>query len=253
MKFIAACCAAAALLPSALNAITIDLDGNTSFDGWENITLINFPGYGNFPGTTPWPAPIGSNVFGSGDATLNKTQNAASGGPYPGSASLYFGNFIDAPNTFGGTVEIADSTPVVNLKTIVFQLQIGEANGYSFFDNAHPVLTLNNNGVELSPTYFSLFDKTPNGTFELPEGGTADLYNNSFAFQWDVSEFSDPITSFAISFSGVAHSQVYWMQLDQSDAAYAESVLPPSVPEPSAALMALMGLSAGLLRRRRKS
>src|SRR5690349_21815159 len=47
--------------------------GTTSTDGWFDLNSTNFPGYGSF-GTAfnAWPAPVGSNQSGSGDALLDK-------------------------------------------------------------------------------------------------------------------------------------------------------------------------------------
>ncbi len=85
----------------------------------QRADLGSESGYGTFPGSGNWPAPIQSNV--GGDATLNKTANGAGGGPYPASGSIYFGGFSGDQNVNGGTLAVTDNSPVANLQTVVFQ------------------------------------------------------------------------------------------------------------------------------------
>ncbi len=214
--------------------VAIDLDGNTQNDRWTNSALTSGanPGYGTFPGSGNWPAPIQSNV--GGDATLNKTANGAGGGPYPASGSIYFGGFSGDQNVNGGTLAVTDNSPVANLQTVVFQLEIGEASTHDFYNGVLPTLSYNGGNQMLSADYISL-SQVFNGTVEMPTG-TEPLYINTYGLQWDLSGISETITSFTISFNGVQHAQVYSMQLDQSD------TFTQAVPEPSTyALFAVAG------------
>ena len=108
--------------------------GSSSFDGWNNLNSATFSGYGGFPGSSAWPAPIGSNVGGSADAELSRVAGSPTGGgPFLSSSSIYFGNFAQVPNALGGTLRVADSTPLAGLQTLIFQIQIGEVLGYDFY------------------------------------------------------------------------------------------------------------------------
>ena len=217
--------------------IPIALSGNTQNDGWTNpaLTAAANPGYGSFPGSGAWPAPIQSNV--GGDAYLSKVSNGTGGGPYPASGSIYFGGFSGDANVNGGTLSVTDATPLANLQTVVFQIEIGEASTYDFYNGVLPTLSYNGGTQFLTADYVSL-SQVFNGTVEMPTG-TEPIYINTYALQWDLSGISETISTFSISFSGVQHSQVYSMQLDQSD------TMTQAVPEPST--YALMALGAGVV------
>ncbi len=236
---------------SAFGALTsITLPGATDTDVWPigSLTAGPNPGYPSFPGSGAWPAPIGSAT--GGDATLNKTANGTGGGPYPASEGLYYGGFSGDANVNGGTLTVSDATPLTNLSTVVFQVEIGESWTYDFFNHELPTLSYNGGTQSLAATYSSLFDQQYLGTIPMPSGDEP-IYRNTYALQWDLNGIADPITSFSVSFTGVQHAQLLSLQLDQSDAVLANSVLPAAVPEPSALLLA--GACAGLagLRRRR--
>lgn len=224
--------------------------GVTQYDGWIGLTSANYPGYGAFPGSAPWPAPIGSNrtpanAFNAsepGDADLIRIAGGAGGGPIPQSAAIYFGGFSPTPNTFGGTLGVADGTPVAGLKNVVFQVQIGEAQTHDFFDNNLPTLSYNSGAQHLAPTSDFLIDQYFSGTVQMPTGPEP-LYNNTYLLQWDLSTIAAPITDFAIAFSGVQHSQVYGLALHQSD------IFTP-VPAPGA--VAFLGLCGLAFSRRRR-
>jgi hypothetical protein len=218
-----------------------------SYDGWRNLTNVNFPGYSGFPGFSGWPGPIGSNAAGSGDANLNKVGNGPGGGPYVGGESIYFGGTSNVPNTLGGTLSVTDSTIISDLNTVVFQIQIGEAFGYDLYNGAPPTLMVNGS-TPITLQYSGLIAHVDTGTtFPTPDGPEI-VYLNTWGFQYDLSGISEPITSLTIQFSGVQHSQVYALQLNQSSGIYSNSL----VPEPSTALLGCFGLGLALVSRRRR-
>jgi hypothetical protein len=214
--------------------------GTSQYDGWVGLTSANYPGYGAFPGTAPWPAPIGSNrtitntfnLNEPADAALIRIAGGAGGGPLPQSAAIYFGGFSATPNTFGGTLGVRDTTPVANLRNVIFQVQIGEAQTFDFFNGLLPVLSFSGGAQNLASTSTFLIDQFFAGTVQMPTGPEP-LYNNTYLLQWDLSSVPQPITDFTISFSGVQHSQVYSMALHQSDV---------YVPVPGPGVIAVLGV-----------
>lgn len=218
------------------------LTGNTQYDAWTGLTASNYPGYGSFPGTGAWPAPIVSNTPGSADAYLRKVSNGPGGGPYLAGGSIYFGGFSAEINYEGGTLAVGDTTVVDNLSNVVFQIEIGEAWTYDFHNRQLPVLSFNGGNQQLVANVTLLVDQVHNGTVDMPTG-PEDVYINSWLVQWDLSAYAG-ITDFEISFTGVQHAQLYSLRLDQSDV-YA-AVVPAPAP---LALLSLGGLIA--TRRRR--
>ena len=243
---------------------SISLGGTTQYDGWANFTPTNFPGTGNFPGGTPWANPLGSNTAGSGDATLRKTANGTGGGgPFVLSGSIYSGGFSSTPNTFGGSLAVDDTTVVSGLKTVAFQLEIGEAFGYDLYNRVDPVLNYTYIPTGGSPTTAS-FSSTlfttrlahvdTGASFTDPTTGLPqELFNNLYGYQWDLSGVAGTVTGISISFNTVQHSQIYSLQLDQSSQAHGSNVfVAAAVPEPTS--LAALGLGAiALVRRRRKA
>ena len=212
----------------------IFLTGSSDVDGWINVNSANFSGYGSFPGFSPWPNPIGSNADGSGDATLNRVAGSPSGGgPFLSASTIYFGNFAQVPNSLGGTLRISDPTPLTGVRTILFQIQIGEVAGYDFFSpSGYPLLKINGqtNGVSASFPKF-LVDRYQSGTFPSPATGLDEpVYVNTWAFQWNLSD-APAVNSFAIDFSCVTHCQIYGLQLNQSSILQASQLIvsPPSL------------------------
>lgn len=222
--------------------------GSSDTDGWANINSVNFSGYGGFPGSSAWPAPIGSNVIGSGDAVLSRVAGSPTGGgPFLSSSSIYFGNFSQVANALGGTLRVSDSTPLANLNTLVFQIQIGEVMGYDFYSpSGAPALKVNGGSTAVNPLYSGVLDRYQSGTFLSPATGKDEpVYVNTWGYQWDVSSFG-PISSFSIDFSGVTHSQVYALQLDQGSTVLNVAM----IPEPGVSWMLFSGACWSLVRRR---
>lgn len=223
------------------------LTGTTESNGWLAINASIFPSTGGFPGTTMW-GPLAS-TSGGGNGELQKIANGTGGGPYAAGSSMYYGGFSGAANNDGGKLAVADSTPVANLSNIVFQIQIGEAWTYDFYNNVMPTLTYTTSSgtvTNVSATDWLLLEGYDNGTVTMPTGEET-VYINTYALQWDLSGVTQPITSFSISFNGVQHAQLYSLQLDQSDT-YVQSV-----PEPTTGLMFAAGAAVLALRSRRRS
>ncbi|WP_145382076.1 PEP-CTERM sorting domain-containing protein [Botrimarina mediterranea] len=245
--------AAAALSPSVSLAafVSPNLPGNADYDGWDDLTAAANPGYSGFPGTGAWPAPIGSNAAGSGDAFLEKVANGTGGGPYPAGGSMYYGGFSGDINNDGGTLAVGDATPVAGLANIVFQIEMGEAWTYAFKDNVLPTLNYNGGAQALAATTSGVIEKLFNGTVAMPTG-EEDVFINTYLLQWDVSSLG-PITDFEVTFTGVQHGQLYGLQLDQSDAYQvvdADFITP--VPEPSTLVFGVIGAALLATGRRRR-
>ena len=219
--------------------------GSSASDGWVNVNSANFSGYGGFPGSSAWPAPIGSNGIASGDADLSRIAGSPTGGgPFLSSTSIYFGNFAQVPNALGGTLRVSDSTPLANLKTLVFQIQIGEATGYDLY--SAPALKINGGSSIVNPLFSGILNRFQSGTFPSPATGLDEpVYVNTRGYQWDISSLG-AVTSFAIDFSGVTHSQIYGLQLDQSSSVFSTAV----IPEPNVGGLVLAGAFFFLICRR---
>lgn len=215
--------------PASAQIVPVSLAGSTSYDGWSNMTRSGFPGYPDYPGSAAWSQPMGSNL-GQGDAELQRLAGGTTtGGPFPAEESLYFGSFRQVPNDLGGTLRVADGTPVSGVKTVVLQIQIGEAEGYDFFSpSGAPVLKVNGEAAGQVPLAPVLISRFQSGTFESPETGLDEpVFVNTWGFQWDVSSLG-LINSLQIDFSAVTHAQIYEVRLDQSDVAQGRSVFVPA-------------------------
>lgn len=204
--------------------------GSGAFDGWVNMNSVGFPRIsGGFPGSASWNGTAGSNQLGSGDAVLAKI----SGSAFFAFESLYFGSWTQNENELGGTLRVSDATPLTGVRTIVLQIQIGEAVGYDFLrPSGWPVLKLNGGTTLISANFTTLLDSFEYGTFDSPETGEEPLYVNTYAFEWNLPVGS--VTSLAIDFSAVTHAQIYEMRLDQSTAVLTQSVFDTTPPTPAA-------------------
>jgi len=214
--------------PASAQIVPVSLAGSTSYDGWGDMTRRGFPGYPEYPGSVAWSQPMGSNL-GSGDAELQRLAGGTTtGGPFPAEESLYFGSFRQIPNDLGGTLRVADGTPVSGVKTVVLQIQIGEAEGYDFVSpGGSPALKVNGETVGRASLPPVLIDRFQSGTYPSPETELDEpVFVNTWGFQWDVSSLG-PMSSLEIDFSAVTHAQIYEVRLDQSDVAASGVVFVP--------------------------
>lgn len=227
------------------------LAGTTDFDAWPTLTAaaanaarpVGANTYPGFPGSGAWPAPIGSQA--GGDANLNKVANGPGGGPYPASGSIYYGGFNADLNYDGGKLSVTDITPVAGVKNVVFQIQIGEAWTYDFYNDVLPTLKYNGSASAGAPAYTTLVEQFYNGTVAMPTGDEA-VYINTWLLQWDVSSLG-AISDLTVEWNGVQHAQIYAIRLDQSDEFSAVTV-----PEPGIAGLLSLGLIP-LMRRKRRA
>lgn len=218
-----------ALSTPVFAAINLTLDGTTESGVWTGLNStshtagMGFPTHGT--STNPWPNAIPANSGSSAGTTLNKV----SGSGYFASSSLY-----DAG--LAGTFQLADSGPQASLATIVFQADLGG----SFATG--PVLNINGGMQALVPDYFA----TSPGSYLFSFGGPPEPTTNR-AWQWDLSGFGDPISSYEILWSSAngAHLTQYQYNLATSD------TFTRAIPEPGTGLLGFAALGLTLIRRRR--
>lgn len=220
--------------------IPMSLSGNTLFDGWNDLTMDRL-GFGAFPGSAPWPSPVAANVAGSSNNSAVAGLNKVGGAAYPAGEAIYSGGMTETPNTSGASLLLQRTQPVVDLATVVLQIEVGGAFGYDYFNNALPVLNFNGGSQALAADFSAILTSVNNGTFM---GEPVDI--NLWAFQWDLRDTAVSITSFQITWTTVQHSQIYALQLDQSDQ------FTQVVPEPSTWILAGLGLGAMSYLARRK-
>ena len=225
--------------------------GQTSYSSWSNINSFYYTGYGSFPGSSSWPAPIRA-TDGSTNSTLNRIAGATSGGgPFLASDSIYFGSFTQVTNALGGTLRLSNSLSLTNLKTLLFQVQIGEAVGYDFYNPLGlPKLFINGITNSITPLFTNLVNRYQNGTYPSPQTGNDEpVYVNTWAFQWNLTN-TNTVNNYYVDFSAVTHAQVYTMRWDST------SVLQNQViPEPSVSgllVLTATGFVGYILRRKKR-
>ncbi len=226
-----------ALASSALAQVTDPhLAGNVRTDIWlfENVNR-----FGDF-GTAgdPWDAPILSTESGGVDAEVNKV----AGSGFATGSTLYAPGFSYIPNTYRATFSITEPDALDQLKTVVFQIDIGEVYGHDLYNENHvgPVLNINGGSQLVAPDTWQLRSHIDTGEkFPIPTGGEEPVYRNTWLGRWDLSGV-DPVSSFEIQWDVVEHTQTYVLRLDQSDA----------IPEPS--MLGLLSLGALTLVRRKR-
>jgi autotransporter-associated beta strand protein len=242
-------------LPS--DPLDITLNGAQSYDLWLNLASganmsrtapfimggVNYgdlpysipgnAGGGMFPGMTMWD-PYKSQFWTSATrGDLIKTANGTGGGPYPAGSSIYYGGASPVANTNGGSLAVkGHAVPAV--KTVTFQISIGEAYGYSLWDadsdglgpEDMPKLKLYDEEGEhlgtISAAHAEVVKKAYSGSMEMPPGSglDEDIYINTFGLQWNLGGIEDAIGSFQVDWTGVQHAQLWSLRLDQTDTAY---------------------------------
>ncbi|MBK1880957.1 PEP-CTERM sorting domain-containing protein [Luteolibacter pohnpeiensis] len=251
------CLGAASMASTTLNGVTLEpisgLSSDSSYASWNDLSSSTITTTGGFPGNSIW-SPINSQNNQNDPSTqLTKISNGAEGGAFVASSSIYFGGFSSSSNLFGGTLSLSTSDPIVGLQTILFQIQIGEAYGYDFYNHELPLLSYTLSGDSTIYTIVasgsSLYDQFDAGTFSTPDGDEV-LYTNTYALWFDLSGIVGDIDRFDITWSAVQHAQIYGISIQQDDTTVDASILPAAVPEPAISLLSAIGL-AGLIRRRR--
>lgn len=242
---------ALACAPVAAHAATggdyfITIDGTTTTDYWLDLSSSGTGSVtGIFPGTSTWTANISSQSGSNGDAYLSKVSNGAGGGPYTATGSIYYGGYSSTVNYNGGTLAVT-STAIADLANVVFQIEIGEAWTYDFYNHELPALTyyIGENAYTLAATVSLMTNQEYAGTVPMPSGDE-DVYINTYLLQWDFTGIEN-VDSLEITFTGVQHAQLYALQLDQGTTF---SV----VPEPSTYALILGGVAfAGVAFGRRR-
>ena len=130
-------------------------------------------------------------------------------------------------------------TPVSNVKTVVFQIEIGEGQPqgqtrYFFHEptgnaaGGRPTLYINGQPLA-GPTYTALVNQrsTTDGGGEF---GNDPVLVNTYGYQWNVS--SSNITSIEVRFSCVEHASIYSMRLDQTSVLQSNNVFEPQSTSP---------------------
>lgn len=201
--------------------------GQTVFDGWFNINASNYSPmfYGFYPGSSMWTRAMMPNLTSSRGSTLTKIANGPNGGAYPASESLYFGGFTTVPNTLGGTLRV-NGNVLTGVKTIVFQIEIGEVYGRDFHEpSGHPKLIVNGS-TQIQPSYITVVNRyeDPDGQGTNPVGEP--VYITTYAYQWNLNQ---SVFAFAIDFSAVEHCQIYEMRLDQTTIFQSQNVFEPAL------------------------
>lgn len=212
-------------------AVTITLPGNSESSGWNQLKNSNpfwaansYP-TAHFNASNPWPTPVSPNrPASSGSATFNKS----SGGGYFAGGSLY-----DAG--IAGNFSVSDASPISNLATVVFQIDAGTTIG------TLPTLSYNGGSQQLAP-HFTLNTNGSYPTFNFTTGQTFPSQNR--AWQWDLTGLG--VASYEINWGSTANNHLtqYEINLTTGD------TFVQAIPEPSATLAALLGLSLTTIRRR---
>lgn len=234
MKTLALVGALSLISSNAMALLDINLDGSSQYDGWDDLTTARLgAGYAALPPgdpfrAAPWAGPLASNVAGSvGNATYNKV----SGTGYAASSAVY---------TFGGaTFEMASTSVIADLETVIFQIDLGE--GFGFLTST-PVLNYNGGSQALAADYFV----QTTGDFTFAFGGPP-APTTLFAYQWDLSGIVDPITSIDVNWATDQHATTYELALTTGDTFTVAS----AIPEPASGALLIGAASLLLMRRRR--
>lgn len=204
----------------------------------------------------PDDGPHDPNLITNGPlAQLAKLSNAGDG------AGFYFASNSVYSRSGSSELEVLAETPLVDgvlayqTRTIILQMVIGENDGNTFVGNELPQLEITHAGgksvIDLEEGFFGVIANESIGKFR-PDGapGEVDLYNNLWAFQWNIRDsfnYTD-ISSISVSFGLVTHTSLYEVQLDRSSIGYDYFV-----PEPATYALILGGSVLGLVALRRRA
>ncbi|MBK1833768.1 hypothetical protein [Roseibacillus ishigakijimensis] len=205
-------------------ALSVTLPGNSTSDGWDQLTNSRLSGYGGYPGLTPWTTPIAANTSGSDQ---NAVFNKISGGGYLANNSFY-----DGGNS--GTLALQSDNPIANLATVIFQVDMG----MSTFASAPQLLI---NGTDLLDPVASSITQ---GAYSSGQPGQPPSFTKNHAFQWDLTGYGATIDDYQVQWTTSIHTTIYEMHLDSGDS------FATVIPEPSTAFLGALAGSLLLLRRR---
>ncbi|MEO6054241.1 MAG: PEP-CTERM sorting domain-containing protein [Chthoniobacterales bacterium] len=215
---------------------TSTLGGNTSDITFGNFTEENRPSgvSTSVAGTAgQWTSGIASGsllfsgVTGFESDTTDFLASGSGGGIYSFSSNTHY--------------QIASTSVLPNLETLIFQLSIAEGTpGSALF--AGPTLTVfaGLSSQNLSANYQALTAQTSVVIFGMPSK------LDSLAYQWDLSGIADPITGFSIAWQTDQHDIVYGMDVTQGDR------FVQAVPEPSTWMLLGLGFAVVLWKSNRR-
>ncbi|MBK1881294.1 hypothetical protein JIN85_02640 [Luteolibacter pohnpeiensis] len=202
------------------------ITGTAATSIWSDVSEnVHSSGFSSWPGSSAWTATMSPNstsgtttdieverVSGSGSGLLD-------GGPYPSDDTVYFGGLRISDST-GGVLKAVEVDPVDDLSEVVFQLQLGEANGSDLTTTAPPVLryTTSSGTYAITATIGSPASSFENGTYSNGEYDVDEtVILNEYKFVFNLSAVSETILSFEVEWSQYMHSQLYGLQIDQKD------------------------------------
>ncbi|WP_309385292.1 hypothetical protein [Cerasicoccus frondis] len=223
------------VVPTVANAVlNPGFAGTTESAAWydlnrDNPLLSEANGY-NHNYQTPtlgWAQPL-ADMTGTTSATLDKITGTdlyvAGGGLFSFSGD--------------GTLFVSDASPIANLQTILFQVDINNVVGTESFVSV-PTLFLNGSTDPIAAD----FTDSISGGLSFAEDSTL------FLFQWDLSD-AGPISSYEIDWTTGAYYYNYEISVDTSDTAYTAM----TVPEPQTyAMIAGFGVLCIAVIRKRHS
>lgn len=200
------------------------LSGNTEQGTWSGLSAT----------ANPAPPALDSLIPTTGGGSSAVFTKVSGGAYYIGSGSGIYGS-MDTSNPSGpypSSYTVSDSSPLADLATIIFQART---------NLAPESMLLSLNGATSGPLANIAAD------YSLSVLASAGIFDR--AWQWDLSDIAEPITSYTISFTTPAHTLIYAsspLMVDTSD------TFTQVIPEPSS----LVCLSAGallLVRRNRRN
>jgi PEP-CTERM motif len=129
---------------------------------------------------------------------------------------------------------------VLDIESVVFQLELSPNPDYAFPYSGGPLLTITttSGSVQLAASWFAA---TGSETLTTSMGSTT---YTAYSWQWDLSSYADTITSVSITAPISIHSSTIGAQIDTS------SSMLQVVPEPSSALLSCLALGFAWRRRR---